>query len=138
VATQQRSAARILVVDDYQDAREMYAELLQHSGYDVITAKDGMEAVDLASRAPFDLVILDLAMPRMDGIAVIRTLRSRKATEDIPIITVSALVGSGMHSSVLEAGADAALDKPCLPLEMERSVRRWLAQGRRRSREKRS
>jgi CheY-like chemotaxis protein len=125
-------------VDDYQDAREMYAELLQHSGYVVITAKDGMEAVDLASRAPFDLVILDLAMPRMDGIAVIRTLRSRKATEDIPIITVSALVGSGMHSSVLEAGADAALDKPCLPLEMERSVRRWLAQGCRRSREKRS
>jgi CheY-like chemotaxis protein len=138
VATQQRSAARILVVDDYQDAREMYAEMLQHAGYVVITAKDGLEAVDLASRAPFDLVILDLAMPRMDGIAVIRTLRSREATQQIPIITVSALVGSGMHSSVLEAGADAALDKPCLPVEMERSVRQWLALGRRRSRQKRS
>jgi len=115
----------------------MYAEMLQHSGYVVITAKDGVEAVELASRAPFDLVILDLAMPRMDGIAVIRTLRSREATQDIPIITVSALVGSGMHSSVLEAGADAALDKPCLPREMERSVRRWLAQRRRRAREER-
>ena len=130
----ERSRARILVADDFEDAREMYAEMLEHAGYLIVTARDGSEVLDALARAPFDLVLLDIAMPKVDGITLIRILRGKDATRDLPIITVSALAGEDMRQTILSAGADAALDKPCLPAEIEAAVRYWLD---RRARERR-
>jgi two-component system cell cycle response regulator DivK len=124
--TGRKTLARVLLVEDYEDAREMYSEMLQLAGYEVVPAKDGQEALDLARKEHFDLVVLDVALPKVDGITVIRTLRGQPKTEYVPIITLSALVSRGMHKVILAAGANLALDKPCLPQDLEAAVRALL------------
>lgn len=126
VESEPRQATRILVVDDYADSREMYAEMLSFAGYLVVTAKDGAEALERAEKEHFDLIVLDIALPRMDGMTVIKELRTRPETKGVAIITLSASVGDHMHKTVLDAGADLALDKPCLPDDLEATIRRVL------------
>jgi len=130
VEREQRLAAHILIVDDYDDSREMYAEMLSFAGYQVVTAKDGEEALERAEKEHFDLIVLDLALPKVDGITVIRSLRTRPATKDVPIITLSASVGQNAHQAVRAAGGDLALDKPCLPDDLEARIRTFLQRDR--------
>jgi len=130
VDREQRPAAHILIVDDYADSREMYAEMLSFAGYLVVTAKDGEEALERAEKEHFDLIVLDLALPKVDGITVIRSLRSRSATKEVPIITLSASVGQNAHQAVLAAGGDLSLDKPCLPDDLEAKIRSFLQRRR--------
>lgn len=118
----------LLIVDDYEDAREMYAEYFAAAGYDVATAGDGEEALAKATSARFDAVILDLALPRMDGIQVIEGLRKDSATGTLPILVLSASAGPEMRRAAMEAGADLYLYKPCLPDELEAALRRFLEQ----------
>ena len=126
VDREQRPPAHILIVDDYADSREMYAEMLSFAGYLVVTAKDGEEALERADKEHFDLIVLDLALPKVDGITVIRSLRSRPATREVPIITLSASVGQNAHQAVRAAGGDLSLDKPCLPDDLEARIRGFL------------
>jgi DNA-binding response OmpR family regulator len=120
-----RAAARILVVEDDDDSRVIYEEILSVAGHRVITAADGEEAIAYALRLPFDLIILDLCLPKVDGVRVIKELRSSPAAESTPIITVSA-ADELMHAEALAAGADLALEKPCFPYELDRAVRAFL------------
>jgi len=113
---------RILVVDDFEDARDLYAEYLRMRGFEVTCAADGEAALHLALPAVYDLVVLDLAMPRMDGIAVLRALRGSPQTAKTPIIILSASVGNEARAQTLGAGADLFLEKPCLPDELEKAV----------------
>jgi len=122
--------ASILLVDDYEDSRDMYAELLLLSGYRVVTANDGQEALERASREPFDVIIMDVALPRLDGISATRVLRSRRETKDVPIVMLSAMVGSEVRKTALDAGADEFLEQPCLPEQVEIVLRRLLASKR--------
>jgi CheY-like chemotaxis protein len=115
-------AAQILIVDDFEDARELYGEYLRLRGYEVAGAADGPEALHLALPSHYDLIILDLALPRMDGIAVLRALRAAPGTSHTPIIILSASVGNGPRDESLRAGADLFLEKPCLPDELESAV----------------
>jgi len=124
------SPARILLAEDYDDARDMYTEMLRYAGYIVVTAKDGEEAIRCASSEAFDVIVLDIALPKVDGITVLRTLRSRPETKETPIITLSASVGQNAHQAVLAAGGDLALDKPCLPDDLEAAIRRVLQRRR--------
>src|SRR3954469_22573273 len=121
--------ARILVAKDYDDARDMYSEMLKLAGYEVVPAKNGQEALDILGKERFDLVILDVALPKVDGITLIRHLRAQPRTQFLPIITISALVGNWMHKRILAAGADVVLDKPCLPAELADAVRGLLMRG---------
>lgn len=114
--------ARILVVDDFEDARDLYAEYLRTRGFEVSCAADGEAALHLALRSGYDLVVLDLALPRMDGIAVLRELRRSPQTAKTPIIILSASVGTEACQQTLDAGADLFLEKPCLPDELEKAV----------------
>ena len=114
--------ARILIVDDFEDARELYAEYLRMRGFEVSGAADGEAALHLALPASFDLIILDLALPRMDGIAVLREVRRHPQTARTPIIILSASVGDEARDQTLLAGADLFLEKPCLPDELEKAV----------------
>jgi len=118
--------ARILIVDDFEDARELYGEYLRLRGYEVTGAADGPEALHLALPSHYDLIILDLALPRMDGIAVLRALRAAPGTVRTPIIILSASVGDEPRDESLRAGADLFLEKPCLPDELESAVVRLL------------
>ena len=114
--------ARILIVDDFEDARELYAEYLRMRGFEVSCAADGEAALRLALPSGYDLIILDLALPRMDGIAVLRELRRHSPTAKTPIIILSASVGTEAREQTLRAGADLFLEKPCLPDELETAM----------------
>src|SRR3954453_11736263 len=80
----------VLVVDDSPDARELYSEYLESCGFRVITADDGEEAVQAARPGCPAAIVMDLAMPNMDGCEAIRQLRADPLTADIPIVAVSA------------------------------------------------
>ena len=106
------SAVRVLVVDDLPDHAEMLRELLEPEGYQVDTAADGQEAIDKALAAPPDLVIMDVSMPRIDGIEACRRLKSDPRTRLVPIILVTALGHRENRLQGIAAGADDFLTKP--------------------------
>lgn len=119
------AAARVLVVDDSDDLRSLYAEALSLDGHCVIAAADGEEALAYALHLRFDLIVLDLCLPKVDGVRVIKELRKSPAAESTPIITVSAM-DELMHAQALAAGANLALVKPYLPDELQAAVRAFL------------
>jgi two-component system cell cycle response regulator DivK len=124
----------VLVVDDSPDARAIYGESLQHAGFRVETAEDGAEGVAIAKAEWPAVILMDLAMPNMDGWEAIRRLRADPLTADIPIIAISAHAFAGVgaradgHDANLarEAGADLCLSKPCLPSQVTKVVRAML------------
>src|SRR3954471_24462744 len=108
-------AARVLVVEDYQDAREMYVEYLSLKGYDVLAAEDGHAALRVAREASPDLIVLDIALPKLDGFAVLRDLRSQPHFARTPVLTLSASLEGSYEADALRFGATRALRKPLLP-----------------------
>jgi PAS domain S-box-containing protein len=103
--------ATILLVDDNADMRDYIRRLLSGT-YTVDTAADGVAALEAIERNPPDLVLTDVMMPRMDGFELLRSLRSNAATQDIPIVLLSARAGEESQIEGLEAGADDYLIKP--------------------------
>jgi len=103
----------------------MYALYLGSIGYEVDLAGDGLEAVAHARARRPDVIVLDIALPKLDGLAVIRILRSEESTAKVPIITISASAGPQVSAEAVKAGADLVLEKPCLPDELEMAIRRF-------------
>jgi two-component system, cell cycle response regulator DivK len=123
-----RTRSLALVIDDYDDTREMYAEVLQLEGFTVEGASDGEEGLQKAVELLPDIILTDLFMPVMDGWETIRRLRADERTRRIPIIACSGdEAPSGMHDS----WADVLLAKPCpldtLLLEVRQLLRRGAA-----------
>jgi putative two-component system response regulator len=106
------NTVRVLVVDDLPDNLEMLRELLEPEGYCVDTAADGQEAIDKALAAPPDLVIMDVSMPRVDGLEACRRLKSDARTRLVPIVLVTALGHRENRLRGIAAGADDFLTKP--------------------------
>lgn len=104
--------ARILVVDDVEDNREVLRRRLSREGYAVETAANGREALSRIAAEPFDLVLLDVLMPEVDGYAVLQQLKSNPATRDIPVIMISALDDMPSVVRCIERGAEDFLPKP--------------------------
>ena len=117
----------ILVVDDYQDAREMYAEYLQFSGFRVAEAKNGNEAVEQAFALKPDLILMDLSLPGMDGWEATRRLKADDATRHIPIVALTGHALAGASEGAKRAGCDSFVTKPCLPDDLVVEVRRMLS-----------
>ena len=103
---------RILVVDDEPDLVELLSFNLRIAGYDVISAADGLGALELAQRLQPDLILLDLMLPELDGISVCEILRGHPATAAIPIIMLTAWSSDLSRQLGLAAGADEYLTKP--------------------------
>ena len=101
---------KILVVDDEQAVRESLRRSLRFNGYEVLTANDGLEAVETVRAENPELLILDVMMPNMDGLEVCRTLRSEGW--DRPILVLTARDGVSDRVAGLDAGADDYLPKP--------------------------
>ena len=116
----------ILVVDDYQDAREMYAEYLQFSGFRVAEARNGNEAVDQAFALKPDLILMDLSLPGMDGWEATRRLKADASTRHIPIVALTGHALAGASEGAKKAGCDSFVTKPCLPDDLVVEVRRML------------
>ena len=108
----------VLVADDDPDIQNLVALRLERSGYCVIRASDGREALDLALRARPDLAVLDITMPRLDGCEVTRTLRANAETAEMPIILLTARVQDDDVEIGLAAGATDHLKKPFSPQEL--------------------
>jgi two-component system, cell cycle response regulator DivK len=108
-----RASISVLVVDDDRDARAMYGFYLRHVGCKVRTARDGHVAINKANSWTPDVIVMDLAMPRLDGWTASRWLKSSPATAHIPIIALSAAADS--REDARAAGCDGFLAKPCQP-----------------------
>ena len=120
-------APLILVVDDYQDAREMYAEYLQFSGFRVAEARNGSEAVAQAFALKPDLILMDLSLPGMDGWEATRRLKANESTRSIPIVALTGHALAGASEGARKAGCDSFVTKPCLPDDLVVEVRRMLS-----------
>ena len=118
---------RVLVVDDYPDAREMYAEYLQYSGFDVIEAGNGMEALERAADSAPDIILMDLSLPVMDGWEATRRLKADQSTADIPIVALTGHALAGILEGAKKAGCDAFVTKPCLPEDLVKEIRKVLS-----------
>ena len=121
-----REQPLVLVVEDYQDAREMYAAYLQFSGFDVAEAQNGVEAVEKATELLPDIVLMDLALPKMDGWEATRRLKADPRTRHIPIVALTGHALAGHAEGAREAGCDSFVTKPCLPDALVAEIRRLL------------
>src|SRR5207237_1936607 len=118
----------ILVVDDFEDNREMYTQSLRFNGYRVAEAVDGLDALTKSAALQPDLIVMDLSLPRLDGWEATRRLKGNSNTAHIPILACTAHAFGSAVERALIAGCDAYLVKPCLPEGLRREVRRWLAE----------
>ena len=114
------------MVDDSPHTREMYSEYLSFRGLGVITAPDGESGLELALAKQPELIVMDLAMPGINGITVVHRLKRDPRTRRIPVLVLTGHALRAIQEGALEAGADAFLTKPCLPEELEEQVWRLL------------
>jgi len=103
---------KILVVDDEQDIVTIIGKVLKKSGYEVITANEGLECIDKVSEELPDLILLDNIMPNMDGPTVLSKLKASKKTADIPVIMVTALADQEHITGAQKGGAVEYIIKP--------------------------
>jgi CheY-like chemotaxis protein len=123
-----QASPRVLFVDDDSAAREGFTSYLVNSGYDVMPAATGQQALTLASTWTPEVIVLDLGLPDIDGWEVARQLKAAPQTTAIPII---ALTGSDLpheRVSAMRAGCDRHLAKPCLPADLVDAIRRCIGE----------
>jgi two-component system cell cycle response regulator DivK len=122
-----RSRPLVLVVEDQEELRRLYAEQLTLSGFDVIEAGNGEDAISHTSSHNPDVVLMDLSLPILDGWEATRRLKSDTRTAHIPIVALTAHDGSGELQRATRAGCDWFVPKPCPPDALITEVRRVLA-----------
>jgi CheY-like chemotaxis protein len=113
---------RILIADDAASARDLVCSILRPSGYEVVEAKDGEEAIAYATRLQPDVVILDLQMPKMDGCAVASKLRDMQAFKKTPILALSAWLSQMDNEALIKAGFSKCLSKPISPSKLRSMI----------------
>jgi len=118
---------RVLLVDDYPDARAMYGEYLEFSGFDVVEAANGEEALARAVDAGPDIIVMDLSLPVMDGCEATRRLKADARTAAIPVVALTGHALAGISDGARQAGCAAFVTKPCLPDDLVLEIRRVLA-----------
>jgi two-component system cell cycle response regulator DivK len=117
---------RILVVDDQEDNRRILRDLLTASGYQVIEALTGEEAVARAEAETPDLILMDIQLPGIDGYEATRQIKARPALRSTPLIVVTSYALSGDDAKAFAAGADAYVSKPFSPRALLAKVREFL------------
>ena len=120
------SGPKVLVVDDDRDTLALYTTALKLSGFDVLAAENGHQALRLVDREAPDAVVTDLAMPGMDGVAFCRPLRADPAARQVPVVAVSGQASPALTSDARRAGCDEVLSKPCLPDQLVETLGRLI------------
>ncbi len=116
----------ILIVEDSIVQREMMTDLLKASGLEVTHASDGAEALEAIHKAPPDLVVLDIVMPRMNGYELCRRLKSDPKTQNVPVVMCSSKGEEFDRYWGMKQGADAYIAKPFQPIELVEIVKQLL------------
>ena len=127
MAENKTDSKTILVVDDVSDNRILMSLSLQDMGYRVLTACDGEEAVAIAECARPDLILMDIAMPHLDGLGATRRIRDTGGLKYIPIVAVTAFDTSGFRRAAFDAGFDGYLTKPFDFERLETLINRLIA-----------
>ena len=126
-STPERERPLVLVVEDHEELRRLYVEQLLISGFDVIEAGNGEEAISHTSARSPDVVLMDLSLPVLDGWEATRRLKADTRTAHIPVVALTAHDGSGELERATRAGCDWFVPKPCPPDALITEVRRVLA-----------
>ena len=119
----------IMVVDDSLTVRKVTSRDLEHNGYLVTQAKDGIDALEQIAQQQPDLILIDIEMPRMDGYALTRELRSNPDTQELPIVMITSRSGDKHRKKALELGANDYITKPYQEAELISVVEHWLEKG---------
>lgn len=120
------SKPKILVVDDEPDVVAFMERTLRTEGFDVVSAFDGISALDLVDAEKPDLVLLDLMMPMISGYEVCEQIKANPQTQAIPVICVSSAHTPDARAHTLKLGAATLIVKPFLPMELVAQIRRYL------------
>jgi len=120
----------ILIVEDNEKNMKLVRDILQHDGHATLEAATGREGVRLATEARFDLVLMDIQLPDIDGIAVLQEIRRNAALDAVPVVAVSASVMPDEQQKIVSSGFDAFITKPIQLKQFRETVRRFLANGR--------
>ena len=129
-----RSQPLVLLAEDFEDARELYRDYLEFSGFTVQTASNGREAIAQALTLLPDLILMDASMPVLDGWQATRELKANPATKHIPIVALTAHAFDDARQEAKAVGCDGFVTKPCLPDDLVAKVRATLESGRRKKR----
>jgi CheY-like chemotaxis protein len=119
----------VLLVDDHRDSLELYNYGLSNYGFDMCTCSNASEAFELSRTRLPDAIVTDLALPGMDGFALIRRLQEEARTRHIPILVISGHAGAATRAEVLAAGARAFFAKPCSVRVLEEALREVTAEA---------
>lgn len=125
--TEEKSNRRIMVVEDYDDTRMLLKQTLEMLGYSVLEASNGQEAVDIADREHPDLILMDLDLPILDGIAATQRIRQQEHMESVPIVAVTAYPLSYSRVKAFAKGCNEYMPKPIDMSELARVVDRYLS-----------
>ncbi len=118
----------ILLIEDNEQNRYLTTFLLENRGHAVIPAADGILGIELAAKQQFDLILLDIQLPIMDGYQVAKALRDNPATRNIPIVAITSYAMMGDREKALAAGCDGYLEKPINPETFVSEIERFLPQ----------
>jgi CheY-like chemotaxis protein len=121
----------ILLAEDFEDARELYRDYLEFSGFHVETASNGREAIDRALALMPDIILMDASMPVLDGWQATRELKTNPTTRHIPVVALTAHAFEDARDEASAVGCDGFVTKPCLPDDLVNKVRSIL--GRKKS-----
>jgi two-component system, cell cycle response regulator DivK len=129
-----RTQPLILLAEDYEDARDLYREYLEFSGFSVETATNGREAIARAAELQPDLILMDASMPILDGWEATRLLKRLAETRHIPVVALTAHAFDDARQQAKAVGCDGFITKPCLPNDLVDQIRQTLDVGRKKVR----
>ncbi|MGK6308265.1 response regulator [Variovorax sp. DT-64] len=120
----------VLIIEDNEKNMKLVRDILRHEGYATLEAATGREGLRLAREAPPDLVLMDIQLPDIDGIAVLREIRRDAALDAVPVLAVSASVMPDEQQKVVSSGFDAFITKPIQLQQFRETVQRMMKEGR--------
>ena len=129
-----RKQPLVLIAEDFEDARELYRDYLEFSGFDVETATNGREAIEQAVALQPDLILMDASMPVLDGWQATRELKANPSTRHIPVLALTAHAFDDARQEARAVGCDGFVPKPCLPDDLVARVRSTLDASKKKSR----
>jgi two-component system, cell cycle response regulator DivK len=118
---------RILVVEDQPDNRQIIRDMLADTGYEIIEAENGEEALAAVAKQRPDLILMDIQLPVMDGYAATRRIKTDPALKSIPVIAVTSYALSGEEKKAREAGCNDYVPKPYSPRQLLAKIRQYLS-----------
>jgi len=129
-----RSQPLVLLAEDFEDARELYRDYLEYSGFTVETVTNGRQAIDQAIALQPDVILMDASMPVLDGWQATRELKANPATKHIPVLALTAHAFDDARKEAKAVGCDGFVPKPCLPDDLVTKIRAVLEPAKKKKR----